>query len=54
VTVEDEYFPPPPELRETLRALSLLLDVALGAPLVSDEVASSDRLHSAATVLESP
>lgn len=54
VTVEDEYFPPPPELRETLRALSLLLDVALGAPVASDEVATSDRLHSAATVLEAP
>ena len=27
VTVEDEYFPPPPELREMLKTLSALLDL---------------------------
>ena len=29
VTVEDEYFPPPPELREMLKTLSALLDLSL-------------------------
>jgi len=26
VTVEDEYFPPPPELREILKSLSALIE----------------------------
>ena len=30
VTVEDEYFPPPPELREMLKTLSALLDLIAG------------------------
>ena len=52
VTVEDEYFPPPPELRETLRALASLINLALGAPRVSEEPSVSDRHHSAAMVLD--
>jgi 4-hydroxy-3-methylbut-2-enyl diphosphate reductase len=52
VTVEDEYFPPPPELRETLRALTTVLDAAFGAPHGGEEPSASDRHHSAATVLE--
>jgi 4-hydroxy-3-methylbut-2-en-1-yl diphosphate reductase len=32
VTVEDEYFPPPPELRELLKGLSAALQLGLGAP----------------------
>jgi len=52
VTVEDEYFPPPPELRETLRALASLLDLALGAPVASEEPSVSDRHYSAAMVLD--
>ena len=32
VTVEDEYFPPPPELRELLRGLGAALQLGLGAP----------------------
>jgi 4-hydroxy-3-methylbut-2-en-1-yl diphosphate reductase len=32
VTLEDEYFPPPPELRDLLRGLCLALAVATGAP----------------------
>jgi 4-hydroxy-3-methylbut-2-en-1-yl diphosphate reductase len=32
VTTEDEYFPPPPELRELLRGLSGALAVLSGAP----------------------
>jgi 4-hydroxy-3-methylbut-2-enyl diphosphate reductase len=52
VTVEDEYFPPPPELRETLRALASLLDVVFATPSPSEEPSSSDRHHSAAMVLD--
>ncbi len=51
VTVEDEYFPPPPELRETLRTLAALLDVCLGAPSRSSFDASADREFTAAQVL---
>lgn len=50
---EDEYFPPPPELREVLRALGSLLDVALGAPLASSFDSVSDRDFTAAEVLSS-
>ena len=32
VTVEDEYFPPPPELRDLLRGLAAALAVGLAAP----------------------
>ncbi len=54
VTDEDEYFPPPPELRDLLRALATALSVSLGAP--GDEAAPSagDRSVSAATVLRTP
>jgi 4-hydroxy-3-methylbut-2-enyl diphosphate reductase len=52
VTVEDEYFPPPPELRETLRSLAGLVDVVFGAPQASGDPSASDRGHSAAKVLE--
>ncbi len=50
-TVEDEYFPPPPELRETLRTLAALLDVCLGAPTRSSFDAAADREFTAAQVL---
>ena len=50
-TVEDEYFPPPPELRETLRTLAALLDVCLAAPARSSFDASADRDFTAAQVL---
>jgi len=49
--VEDEYFPPPPELRELLRLVGLVLDVALGAPAGSQFDAQSDREFTAAQVL---
>jgi 4-hydroxy-3-methylbut-2-enyl diphosphate reductase len=64
VTVEEEYFPPPPELRELLRgleiALSLLNGVPLGGPGGSDplerdtatRVLAGDRTTVAADVLE--
>ena len=56
VTIEDEYFPPPPELRELLRGLSGALQLGLGAPATSDRgdrsgPFSADRDSSAAQVL---
>jgi 4-hydroxy-3-methylbut-2-enyl diphosphate reductase len=56
VTVEDEYFPPPPELRELLRGLAGALQLGLGAPSSGDRVDrsgpfSTDRESSAAEVL---
>ncbi len=50
-TTEDEYFPPPPELREILRALSAVLDVALGAPNPGSFDGHADRGFTAAQVL---
>jgi 4-hydroxy-3-methylbut-2-en-1-yl diphosphate reductase len=58
VTTEDEYFPPPPELRELLRALSTTVGVLAGASPVRSSAAghtdpvSDDRGISAADVLE--
>jgi 4-hydroxy-3-methylbut-2-enyl diphosphate reductase len=52
VTFEDEYFPPPPELRELLRALATTLGMlAAAAPAGRDPVVD-DREISAADVLE--
>jgi 4-hydroxy-3-methylbut-2-en-1-yl diphosphate reductase len=56
VTIEDEYFPPPPELRELLRGLSAALELGLGAPSSRDRSDQSspfgaDRESSAAGVL---
>jgi 4-hydroxy-3-methylbut-2-en-1-yl diphosphate reductase len=54
VTTEDEYFPPPPELRELLRALATTLGLLSGrrpAPTDADP-AAGDRGLSAADVLE--
>lgn len=51
VTVEDEYFPPPPELREMLKALSAVLDLALLTPQVSTFDGQADRDFTAAQVL---
>ncbi len=50
-TVEDEYFPPPPELREMLRALAALLDVVFQTPVTSGFDGQSDRDFTAAQVL---
>jgi len=51
VTDEDEYFPPPPELRDVLRSAAAALSLSFGAP--SDERAptAGDRSVSAAEVL---
>jgi 4-hydroxy-3-methylbut-2-enyl diphosphate reductase len=51
VTVEEEYFPPPPELREILKTLSALLDLTLATPAVSTFDGQADRVFTAAQVL---
>jgi 4-hydroxy-3-methylbut-2-enyl diphosphate reductase len=51
VTVEDEYFPPPPELREILKTLSAMLDLTLATPSVSTFDEQADRVFTAAQVL---
>jgi 4-hydroxy-3-methylbut-2-enyl diphosphate reductase len=63
VTVEEEYFPPPPELRDLLRGLELTLALLSGAPAgqpktgpaegePSAQVLAADRATVAADVLE--
>ena len=63
VTVEEEYFPPPPELRELLRGLEATLGLLNGAPSDgglappgigdgSGQVLAGDRTTVAADVLE--
>jgi len=56
VTVEEEYFPPPPELRELLRGLESALVLLNGAPAGPQEgpggVLADDRTTAAADVLE--
>jgi 4-hydroxy-3-methylbut-2-en-1-yl diphosphate reductase len=54
VTVEDEYFPPPPELREMLKTLSAMLDLTLATPEVSSFDGQADREFTAAQVLSAP
>jgi 4-hydroxy-3-methylbut-2-enyl diphosphate reductase len=54
VTEEDEYFPPPPELRDLLRGLAGALGAGLGGPGDAEDGADSgvdDRNVSAADVL---
>jgi 4-hydroxy-3-methylbut-2-en-1-yl diphosphate reductase len=57
VTSEDEYFPPPPELRDLLRGLGVAVGIGLGAPAqagadVGDpSPLASDRTVAAAAVL---
>jgi len=53
VTVEDEYFPPPPELREMLKAITALVDLVLQAPEPSSFDSQADREFTAAEVLSS-
>jgi 4-hydroxy-3-methylbut-2-enyl diphosphate reductase len=60
VTNEDEYFPPPPELRDLVRALGSVLSLMTRRPLLSAETSEvvvknplqADRNISAADVLE--
>jgi 4-hydroxy-3-methylbut-2-enyl diphosphate reductase len=51
VTEEDEYFPPPAELRHLLRGLGATLSVMLGAPLDSEAILGEDRTTPASAVL---
>jgi 4-hydroxy-3-methylbut-2-enyl diphosphate reductase len=50
-TDEDEYFPPPPELRDLLRAAAAALRLAVGAPADSAVPTAGDRSVSATDVL---
>ena len=53
VTTEDEYFPPPPELRELLRAVGGTLAFLAGRPAsLRSDPAAEDRATSAADVLD--
>jgi 4-hydroxy-3-methylbut-2-en-1-yl diphosphate reductase len=51
VTVEEEYFPPPPELRELLRGLEAALSLLNGVPAAADEGAGPEGRGSEARVL---
>jgi len=51
VTVEDEYFPPPPELREILKSLTALVDVVFATPVATNFDGQADRDFTAAEVL---
>jgi len=48
---EDEYFPPPPELRDLLRAVSTAASVGLGVPADTAGAALEDRKVPAARML---
>src|SRR5208283_1143052 len=50
-TDEDEYFPPPPELRDLLRCLGVAASLALGAPFESAVPTATDRQVTAAGML---
>lgn len=52
VLSEDEYFPPPPELRKILDAVGSLLSVSLAAPFAGTSVLTEDRTIQAVDVLE--
>ena len=53
MTTEDEYFPPPPELRELLRAVGTTLGLLAGRPgSERTDPAAQDRAVSAADVLD--
>jgi 4-hydroxy-3-methylbut-2-enyl diphosphate reductase len=51
---EDEYFPPPRDLRDLLRSLTLALSVAFGVPPMGPPAAADDRFVAAASVLTAP
>jgi 4-hydroxy-3-methylbut-2-enyl diphosphate reductase len=52
VTDEDEYFPPPRELRELLGALDAVVSVTLGAPPPAESPFADDRHRAASDVLD--
>jgi 4-hydroxy-3-methylbut-2-enyl diphosphate reductase len=51
-TLEEEYFPPPPELREVIRTLTALLNAAFQAPVHQPDPSTDDRSFTAAMVLK--
>ena len=52
VTVEEEYFPPPPELRDLLKGLAATMSLLTGAPgMATDPILGQDRSTAAADVL---
>ena len=52
VTDEDEYFPPPRELRDLLAALNTVVSVTLGSPTPSASPFADDRQRAASDVLD--
>ena len=48
---EDEYFPPPRDLRDLLRAVTLAAAVGVGAPPSGPHAAADDRTVAAARML---
>ena len=52
VTTEDEYFPPPPELRDLTRVLVTALCIGLGAPTPDTSPLAGDRSVAASDVLD--
>jgi 4-hydroxy-3-methylbut-2-enyl diphosphate reductase len=52
VTAEDEYFPPPRELRELFSVLGALVGLALGAPPGEKGPFVDDRQKAASDVLD--
>jgi 4-hydroxy-3-methylbut-2-enyl diphosphate reductase len=51
VTAEDEYFPPPAELRNLLRGMAAAVSLTLAAPVDPGPLLAEDRAVSASTVL---
>jgi 4-hydroxy-3-methylbut-2-enyl diphosphate reductase len=52
VTHEDEYFPPPRELRDLLRAVSAVVGLSLAAPAGDVSLLAADRSVAASDALE--
>ena len=50
ITTEEEYFPPPPELRELLAVIDAVATFTLGGP-VADRPGLNDRMVAASDVL---
>jgi len=50
ITIEEEYFPPPPELRELLTAISVVATLTLGGN-VAERPAANDRTQGASDLL---
>jgi 4-hydroxy-3-methylbut-2-enyl diphosphate reductase len=50
VVDEDEYFPPPPELRDLLRGLEAAVAVSVAAPLATSSAAADSEVSAAAVL----